>query len=233
MALRVTELTGKFTLLESFQGIKVSVTQVVKGIWFFVTLHVDPVPFNFIDYELRGTLVYANNGHNLEISPCAACHAVKIECLRTEVDKCFLRCRLLTLSSQHEHRHFAIQFRLTNNDGFFAEAFTPPLHSWARLRDADEHLRKFHSLKRARPADTQPPPSLESAFAMFLHACRSLPTDERPAKLRRLVAELNADEQSLVSDVSFFLSHRELPPVPWDPPTSILPLNVDTDTFLM
>lgn len=238
--MRITSLISPRSQSESFGGKHLRVAHVGVNVPFRIALHVQRPPYNFLYCKLEYALFYASNeGHAEDAAwnkPSAQLFSVGVH--SATADSCTLTCRLFVLTSKCDNRYFILRIRLahpTDSDQFL-EVFTMPLRTWSKTPD------KKTALKRPREVTTPPAVSLETALSTFLELCDDVTPCERPAKIRRLVDALPPSQQTLASDVGFFLAQREAPPpLPWQSPSTLISspndscdlLNFDVDSFFV
>jgi hypothetical protein len=235
MTLIITKQESPATKYECINGARVAVAHVVKGTAFRISLRVDHTSYDFHEGRLHYELFYATKKGATILAPVPGEASFRMTVASTNGKSCDINCRILTLSSRHGHRCFAFRIRLVHptRDEEFVETFTGVMYTWARLsqiscrasraRRSDEEWTDVKSKKRVRddtliePLLPPPPVTLETTFAAFLNTWSNVPFDERPTKLRRLVADLPGEQQSLANDVGYFLSQRESDPEQWMP----------------
>lgn len=222
----ITNQESPSTAYEHIGGVRVAVAQVVKNTAFRISLRVDLAPYTFLTGKLEYELFYVNDMGAVTTDPVPGRKNFKVTVIAMGDNSCVLNCRMKALSSRHEHRRFALRIRLGHptEDDEFVETFTGVMHTWSRLAqisrrvqsDEDAEWTEVKRKKRARVDILTD--SLETTFTAFLDAYDAVSADERPTKLRRIVANLPGERQSLVNDVSYYLSQRETAPVLYLPP---------------
>jgi hypothetical protein len=217
MTLVITKQESSTTSYEKIDKEHFVIAHVVKGRTFTISLRVDHAPCNFITGKLDYELYYTNQRNYPRLVPFPQQDAfeVKVKSIRADGNVCDIDCRINELTLPNRVRTFALRIRLSANGNFVATS-TGLIRTWAKKvrlinvpgGDNDEWT-QVKTVKRPR-VDT----SLEATFAAFIAACDRVSADERPTKIRRLIADLPDERQTLANDVGYFLSLREIPPPP-------------------